>query len=317
MGEVSAEGIKVSISASELVSSVKDEFPSLEIHGIDIRSVDSSILVLSDVLALRAAIDEAAHAGAHAVVITTGTDTLEEVAFALQRLVTPNLLGVVVTGAMRSPTVVSHDGPMNLRGALNVASRDDVAHLGVLVVMNDDIHGADFVSKSHATSTASFTSYPGAIGWVGDGQSMVLFVPSPPLVVLSGLVIDHGECRVALATSFLGDHGLIVKTVVDGGIDGLVVEAFGSGRVTPETANILIQLAQEIPVVVASRTGSGMLERGTYSGEGSEARLWSHGVISAGWLPGLKARVLLELLLRTDMSHGEIAASFATFAKGN
>lgn len=314
MGETSPDGIRVSLDAAHLVASVHDEFPDLHLTGSDVRALDSSTLSLADVLDLRDAIHAAADRGAHAVVVTTGTDTMEEVAFALQRLLRPGRLGVVVTGAMRSPTVVSHDGPMNLRGALTVAGRDDVAALGVVIVMNDDIHGADFVTKSHATSTASFTSYPGALGWVGDGQSMVLSVPAPARVVLSERTIDRVERRVPLITSYLGDGALGVRALAGAGVDGLVVEAFGSGRVTPATAEALIELAATTPVVVASRTGAGLLERGTYAGEGSEARLWRHGIRSAGWLPGLKARVLLELLVRSGASPQEITAAFAAFA---
>jgi L-asparaginase len=313
MGARGPEGILVSLDAAALCASVAGEFPDVQLMGRDVAAVDSSTLDLDDVLDLVAAIDEAVAAGAHAVVVTTGTDTLEEVAFALQRLVAPTRVGIVLTGAMRSPTVVSHDGPANLRAALAVAQRPDVADLGVVVVMNDDIHGADFVAKSHATSTASFTSYPGALGWVGDGHSVVLTVPAPARARLAGPV-GRGPRRVPLVTSYLGDEALLVGVVRDASLDGLVVEAFGSGRVTPATADVLVELATRLPVVVASRTGSGLVERGTYAGQGSEARLWRHGVVSAGWLPGLKARALLELLVRSGASAESVRATFAEFS---
>jgi len=102
-------------------------------------------------------------------------------------------------------------------------------------------------------------------------------------------------------------------------LGGLLIDTgFAAGNLLDVTAmalaaDAMIELATSAPVVLASRTGSGLVEDCTYSGAGSESRLLSHGVLSAGWLPGVEARLLLELLLRQGRSHAELSDSFEEF----
>ncbi|MCG0789806.1 L-asparaginase [Lactiplantibacillus plantarum] len=119
-------------------------------------------------LQLKQRIDKAAHEGVDGVVVTHGTDTLEETAYFLD-LTLPNELPVVITGAMRSANEIGSDGLHNLETAIQTASTPDAAEKGVLVVMNDEIHSARYVTKTHTTNVATFrTPTFGPIGLVAN-----------------------------------------------------------------------------------------------------------------------------------------------------
>ncbi len=308
MGHRGPDGLTVSLGANDFAHALAR--PDLSFTGVDLCSRDSSELSARDLSDLVTTLTRLGDEGIHHVIVTTGTDSMEEVAFALERLA-PASARVVVTGAMRAPTLDSHDGPANLRAGLSVLTSAASRDLGVVVVMNDEIHGADLVRKSHATSTASFTSYPGALGWVGDGVALLVNRPATRRARLEG-PLDPAARHVALVTTYLGDEGRTLHALGEGSLDGLVIEAFGSGRLTPHAADAALTLAQRLPVVVASRTGAGLLEHSTYSAPGSESRLLAGGVLSAGWLTGVQARVLLELALRTGYS-ARLAELFAEF----
>ncbi len=297
MGQHDADGLHVSLGAREFADLLRTKRPDLTIVGVDLAQRDSSELGPNDLAQLLDALHELAREGAAGVVITTGTDSMEEVAFALERVV-PDGLSVVVTGAMRAPTLDSHDGPANLRAALTVLTSPFAADVGVVVVMNDEIHGADMVRKSHATSTSSFTSYPGALGWVSGDVALLVTRPARRRARLTG-PFDLSPVVAPLVTTHLGDDGSALDALGSRPVDGVVIQAFGSGRLTPGAARAALELATRLPVVIASRTGAGLLERATYSAPGSEARLFAGGVLNAGWLTGVQARLLLELALRT------------------
>jgi L-asparaginase len=234
------------------------------------------------------------------VVVTQGTDTLEETAFLLDLLLEVDQ-PVVMTGAMRNPTLPGADGPANLLAAVQVATAANARGLGVLVVLNDQIHAARFVSKRHSTLPSAFDSAVGPLGWVSEG------VPRIPLSLPRWVTLPPKPgttARVGLVTACFDDDGRLVTAAADGA-DGLVIEALGGGHVPATLIEPLTDAAARMPVVMTSRTGQGDTLRGTYGFPGSETDLLGRGLIPGGWLDGPKARVLLMALLRAG--HGEQA----------
>ncbi|MEU7698012.1 asparaginase [Streptomyces sp. NPDC039028] len=259
----------------------------------DFRRVPSSTLTHADLAALAAEIRTTVAAGSGAVVVQ-GTDTLEETAFLLDLLCTTEQ-PIVVTGAMRRPDLPGADGPANLAAALAVAADPACRHLGVLVVLADEIHAARHARKTHTTSVATFAS-PGAgpLGHVVEGEPRVLFRPAAPAAA-HPLTLDP-DVRVALITLSQGDRGELLDAV-DHRFQGLVVAAFGAGHAPAWLVEPLAALARRIPVVLASRTGAGPTLTDTYRGPGSEHDLLHHGLVPAGPLDPAKARILLHALL--------------------
>ena len=271
---------------------------SVEIQ--DIEKVPSANLTAAKILEVVDAASKAVAAGAVGVVVTQGTDTLEESAF-LADLVWPHPQPLVFTGAMRNPTLAGPDGPANLLAALRVACSPTARDLGALVVFKEEIHAARWVRKTHSTSTATFVSpNTGPIGHVVEDQVRVLTRP----LRLDGVQgsaepAELDNIRVALYTVTLDDDGVLLQGLADTH-QGLVVAGYGVGHVPAKLAPVLGELASRIPVVLTSRTGAGSIVRNTYNSPGSETDLLQRGLIDGGFLDPYKARVLLRLLLATD-----------------
>ena len=168
---------------------------------------------------------------------------------------------VVVTGAMRNPSLAGEDGPANILTAIRVAASDRARGLGALVVMNDQIHAARWVQKAHTASTAAFTSPgQGPLGQVTDGRVDIparLRQRSPVFRAVS-----PRDVRVGLVTITLGDDGVLIDAIGEH-VDGLVVAALGAGHVPADTVTALAKLAARMPVVLASRTGAGPVHHQT------------------------------------------------------
>lgn len=302
------EGVRPQLTAEALVASVPQLADIARIEAASFRQLPSAHLHLDDVIALAEAIEQAVAQGAHGVVVTQGTDTIEETAFALDLL-----LGfeapVVVTGAMRNPDLPGADGPANLAAAVRAAASDAARGLGTIVVMNDEIHAARFVKKAHTSSPAAFRSpLVGPIGWIAEDRVRIALRPHrhAPIAVPA----EQPDVPVALLTASLGDDGRLLDALPSLGFRGCVLEGMGAGHVPAHMLPRLEQLAQRMPVVLASRTGSGETFRKTYGFPGSELDLLQKGLIAAGMLDGPKARVALALLLRAGTDKEGIAAFF-------
>lgn len=152
-------GVKPTLTGEALVSDVPRISEVAEVSAVSFRQAASGELTVRDLAELAAEIERSVDGGASGAVVTQGTDTIEETAFALDLLVdrdTP----VVVTGAMRNPTLPGADGPANLLAGIQVASSEAARGLGTMVVLNDEIHAARFVRKTHTHSPATFRSDP-------------------------------------------------------------------------------------------------------------------------------------------------------------
>jgi L-asparaginase len=234
------------------VSGLAETDVDTEVH--DLRRVPSSALTIEDIAALAELVQARIAAGADGVVVTQGTDTLEETAFLLDLLYTGDA-PVVVTGAMRAPMLAGADGPANLLAAVQVAANPVWRGLGCVVAFADQVHAARWARKVHASSVAAFASpSAGPIGTVAGGRAMLLFRPRklPPLPAADG----PRTVRVGLVTIVLGDDGELLQAAADR-FDGLVIAAFGVGNVPARLVPAIAELAERLPVVLASRTGAG------------------------------------------------------------
>ncbi|MFI9503434.1 asparaginase [Nocardia sp. NPDC052566] len=307
MTAVATGGVAPALTADQLVADV----PGLAETGIDVavvnfRQVPGASLKISDVTALAEAIRDGL-AEADGAVVTQGTNTIEETAYLLDLLHT-GPQPIVVTGAMRNPTLAGADGPANLLAAIQTAADPDSREQGCLVVFNDEIHAARRVRKTHTTSTATFQSQNGGpLGYVVEGQPRLLSrlthrttIPAKPV---DGI-------RIPILTATLGDDGATLRAIADH-IDGLILAGAGPGHVPAELVPALEALAAKVPVILASRTGAGSVLRSTYGFPGSERDLLARGLICAGYLDPVKARILLYMLLSSGGDKTTLEAAFA------
>lgn len=303
-----APGVAPGLDGAALVAAVPGLTSVARVTSRSVAQVPGAHLTVDDVVTVASAVEEALAAGAAGVVVTQGTDTIEDTAFLLDLLVGSSA-PVVVTGAMRNPTLPGADGPANLLASVAVAASPAARGLGTLVVLNDEVHAARFVQKRHTVNPAAFASYPGPLGWVSEGRPQLVLRPVGRRTLARPPAGAHH--RVALVALTLGDDGALAAAAVERGADGVVLEALGGGHVPPGVLDALDDAARRVPVVVASTTRAGPLLRSTYDFVGSELDLGRRGVLGAGSLDARKARLLLTLLLRGGADRDEIAACFA------
>lgn len=309
------KGVEPTLTGEALVSDVPDIAGVADVSAVSFRQAASSELKVEDLIELAAEITGQIDGGAAGAVVTQGTDAIEETSFVLDLLVDREA-PVVITGAMRNPTVSGADGPANLLAAIQVAASDVAKGLGTVVVLNDEIHAARFVRKTHTSNPATFRSDPaGPIGWISENIPRVVLHPKGKHKVML-LPEDAQDSPVVLYHVALGDDGRLLPEIEEKGYAGLVVEAMGGGHVPSFVVETLEDLAVKMPVVLASRTGGGEVLRSTYGFIGSETDLLQRGLISAGYLDGRKARLLLTLLLQSGATKEEIAEAFDTWLEG-
>ncbi len=271
----------------------------------EVARVPSGDLTVADLLEVAARVRAAREAGSAGAVVVQGTDTLDETAFALE-LLAGDAGPIVATGAMRPPGAPGADGPANLLAAVRFAASPQAQGLGAVVVMNDEVHAARWVSKTHASSLAAFASPGrGPVGEVIEGVARVWAHPAPLPVVAT-----TAGSPVALVAAVLDADGRAVVGLAGLGFRAAVVEAFGVGHVPSAMVDALEALAREMPVAVATRTGAGRVHRSTYDFVGSEGDLGDRGLLSAGALSGPKACGLLSLLVGSGAARDEVERRF-------
>lgn len=301
-------GVEPALDAAALVAGVPELAAVARIEAEEFRRLPGAHLRLTDLVALAGRVRELVAAGSDGVVVTQGTDTIEEVAFALDLLSGADR-PVVVTGALRGPGQPGADGPANLLAAVRVAAGDEARGLGVVVTMNDEIHAARFVRKLHTSRPSAFASpSAGPIGWVAEDRVRIPLRPAARVVI--GAPLGTQPPPVALVTVTLGDDGRVLRELADLGFGGVVLAGFGAGHVPGHLVDDATRLARRIPVVLASRCGAGEGFRTTYGFPGSERDLLSRGLLTAGALDPFKARILLSLALGAGWRTERIAEAF-------
>jgi L-asparaginase len=177
------------------------------------------------------------------------------------------------------------------------------------VVFADEIHAASRVRKTHSTSGFTFRSPNGGpVGYVVEGRAQVLNRLARHTTI--PLPTGSRSVEVGLVTLVLGDTGVLLEGLTDR-LDGLVVAGFGVGHVPGCVVGELEGLASRMPVVLASRTGAGSVLAATYAFPGSESDLLGRGLISAGFLDPLKARILLHQLLASGHDQTAVRVVFS------
>lgn len=264
------------------------DVPGLRARGLMARP--GAHLSAADALAIaRAALEEAAQG--RGVVITHGTDTLEETAV-LCDVLHGGLEPVVLTGAIRPSSAPGADGPANLLDAVAVAGAAQCAGLGALVVFAGEVHAARAVRKIASLSPAAFGSPGrGPLGTVAEGRVRLAarpLRPPRPLPVPAAL-----DARVPIVPTYLGDDGAGLRAALRDGADAIVLVAFGAGHVAAPVLAALREATATVPVALTVRPEHGVLAHETYGFEGAEGDLRDSGALPAAALSAQAARMIL------------------------
>jgi L-asparaginase len=306
IGMAGADGAVPELDAAAIVAAV----PELAgLAGLQARTLGAwpGVHVMpADALAIaRAAVAEAA--AGRGVVVTHGTDTLEETAV-LCDLLHGGDAPIVLTGAIRPASATGADGPANLLDAVRTAGAEAAAGRGALVCFGGELHAARAVRKTDSVSPRAFTSpRTGPVGRVAEERVEVWAAPQrrPPLPV------SQLEARVEIVPAALGADGAMVDAALAAGADGLVAVVLGAGHAPPGFLDACRRAAKRVPVVACVRPERGRLLRGTYGFAGGERDVRDAGLICAPSLSPAAARITLMACLGAGHSRVATAAVFA------
>jgi L-asparaginase len=286
------------VGVDQLLAAVPGLGAIARVHAEQVASIDSKDMPLALWTQLAQRVNDLlAGDDIDGVVITHGTDTLEETAYLLH-LTVKSAKPVVITAAMRPSSALSADGPLNLLNAVTVAANAAAAGQGVLLAFNNRIHCARDVTKVSTYSVDAFQSPEiGALGWVQDGRVEFQRRALRAHTVGSALEIATQWPQVEIVASYAGVSRVAVDALIAAGVRGIVVAGTGNGSIHATLQQALADAAtQGIAIVRASRTGSGHVMR---NGSAPDDAL---GFVSAGSLNPYKARVLLTLALASGVA---------------
>lgn len=298
------QGVAPGLTAADLLAAVPSAGNLAEIGARNLSNVPSTEIGLPGLLQLAAAIRTHEAEGVAGVVVTQGTDTIEETAFVLDRL-HGGKIPVVVTGAMRNPSLPGADGPANLFAAVACAASPLCQDLGVMVAFDDTVHPAAWVQKRDTSSTGAFWS-PAPLGWMAEGRPVIY--ARAPRRPATEVAVDANIPFVPILKPGISDEPHLVAACLASGAKGLVLDLAGGGHVLASWLGALQDAAKRIPVVFASRTRGGRVLSNTYGQAGGEIDLMRRGLVGSGDLDALKARLTLMLLLMAGQE-----AEFAAF----
>jgi len=240
------------------------------------------------------------------VIVTHGTDTLEETAYLLDLTIKTDIT-IVVTGSMKNSSEPGWDGPRNLLDSISVCLNSNSQNLGVLVCLNGEVNAASEVTKIFSDEVDTFKSLDfGSLGFVQDGKIIYNRLPRH----LEHIETDKIMTNVDLITVYAGMGEKFFKFAADSNIKGLVVEALGIGNVPPAAfEGIKYVIEKKIPVVLVSRCPAGETDD-IYSYPGAGKHLHDIGVIFTDYLNGQKARIKLMLALGSTSEIAELNKMF-------
>lgn len=290
------------LSGTSLVEAIPDLPEDLALEIRDFSNIPSSFMTPPRMLELsRAVAGLLEREDVRGVVVTHGTDTLEETSYFLD-LTLHSDKPVVFTGAQRGPTELASDSIRNLRDAVRVAWEPGSRGRGVLVVANEEIHAAFEVTKTDAYKLESFRSpSAGPIGLVDHAHVCYRMQPPRP----ESLPVASADARVAVLKVVAGMDGTLVDAARSAGVQGIVVEGFGRGHVPPAMMDAIRRaVAADVLVLVTSRCGAGFV-RDVYDFDGGGRDLLRAGALLWPGVPGTKARIRLIAALGCTDDRGE------------
>ena len=296
-----------SLSAEEIMSMIPGVEKYAEIEAYTFSSMPSPHMTLETMLKLSKFTTELVEReDIDGVVITHGTDTLEETAYLLD-LTVKTKKPVVVTGAMRSGSELGYDGPFNLATSICTAISDEAVGRGVLVCFNGELNSASEVTKANSMALNAFrTPNFGPIGIV-DNDNVIFYRDAN---YLEKYDVSEIKKQVALIKCVVDMDSSYIDYLIEKGCGGIVIEALGRGNVPPKMVDGIKKATElNIPVVVVSRCFEGRVFE-SYGYEGGGKQLKDLGVIFGDTLPGQKARIKLILAINSGMNIHEIARAF-------
>ncbi len=302
-----SNSVKPGLSPNEMLSTIQgiEQFAHLRvIHFSDLAGPQMTCDVMHRLS--RQINKQLEHPEVKAVVVTHGTDTLEETAYFLELTINSEK-PVVVVGAMRSSSELGFDGPSNLAAGIVTAGAEESRNRGVLVVLNNEINAASEVTKTDTVSLHTFKSPAfGPLGIIDNNQAIYYRnITSKQYIGLSKVLPD-----VRVLKTYADMDNELIDFCANLPVDGLVIEALGRGNVPPSVAKALQRtIEKDIPVVVCSRCSTGRV-LDTYGYEGAGRNLREMGAILGGDLPGHKARIKLMLALGKSIDRDEIKDLF-------
>ena len=304
-----ALGRKVAaMSGAELVDLLPGAAAVAEIEADNFATIASYQMNVDLAFRLAGRVDEALRRpDVTGVVVTHGTDTMEESVYLTDLLVDSDK-PAVFTGAQRSADESDGDGPRNLLNAIRAAASPTTAGLGAMICFNDELHAARDVTKTHTSAVQTFHSHDhGKLGAI-DGERVI--VDRRP-VRRPRYRVTRLEPGVDLIKLVLGLDARPIDAALAAGARAIVLEAFGLGNTTREVAEgVGRAVAASVPLVITSRCPAGRAKP-VYGGGGGGRDLEDLGAIYAGDLAGVKARMLLMVLLADAPPMAELARRVA------
>ncbi|SDK60335.1 asparaginase [Natronincola ferrireducens] len=290
-----------SLSNEEIMSLVTNIDKFAEIEAINFSKLPGPHIDPTMMMELQSLVVKTIHRPDIAgVIITHGTDTLEETAYLLDLTIKCSK-PIVVAGAMRNSSELGYDGPSNLAAAVCTAISPHAMNKGVLVVMNNGVNAASEVTKTNTLSLDTFKSLEfGALGIVDNDK--VIF--HREIIDRQHIPAKSIELNVDLIKCVAGMDSRLLKYCIDSGAKGIVIEALGRGNVPPKMIEgIKYAINHNVAVMMVSRCPTGRV-LDTYGYDGGGRQLRNLGVILGGDLPGQKARIklMLALSITTDLT---------------
>src|SRR4051812_1513899 len=298
-------GAKVALDANDLLAAIPGLAGQPGLDGETVANLPSAHLLAEDQLRICRTARDAARRGI-GVVVTHGTDTLEETAMLCDVLHDAEA-PIVFTGAIRPASAPGADGPANLVDAVSVAASREAAGAGVLVVFGGEIHHARCARKTDTTSLTAFSSpQTGPLGRVTEGHPTIWsrLPRNPPLDPPD---LDR---RVVVVPTTAGDDGSLARAALATEPDGAVIGTLGAGHLSPQLLELWAEAAQRMPIVAYCRPERGVVLTGTYGYAGSERDLRGTRVIPAGFLSPQAARMKLLACVASGLSIEETRWAF-------
>jgi L-asparaginase len=301
------KGVIPAVTGAELIEAVPPLADVCPVEVVEFRNIPSAHMTPQSMMELARMIDEIlAREDVSGVVVTHGTDTVEETAYFMD-LVLKSEKPVCLTAAMRHAGDVSPDGPKNILCAVKAARDPKAVGKGAFVVLNEEIHAAREVTKTHSANPKTFASpFWGPVGYVDEDKVIFRRDPLGRQKIQPENVVDD----VHIVKAATGSDDFMLKCLVEKKVKGIILEGFGRGNIpVGMVPGVKLALDQGIPVILTTRClGGRVLD--VYGFEGAATRLQELGVIFAGEMSSQKARIVLMLALGVTEDWEEIAGYY-------